>query len=69
MEKFPFSPALESAEREAEDLLLRGSGPLHPGIGVKQATAIVTTHFPTEHSPCHRKGFESDQSLAGLVSL
>ena len=51
MEKFPLSPALEIAEREAEVLLLRCSGSLHPGIGVKQATAIVATHLPKKHLP------------------
>ena len=51
MEKFPFSPALNIAEREAEALLFRGSGSLHPGIGVKQATAIVAIHLPTKHLP------------------
>ena len=35
MEKFPFSPTLDTTELEAEDLLPRGSGSLRPGIDVK----------------------------------
>ena len=36
MEKFPFSPALDTTKLEAEDLLpQRGSGLLRPGIEVK----------------------------------
>lgn len=35
MEKFPFSPALDTTKIEAEDLLPRRSGFLRPGIEVK----------------------------------
>jgi len=35
MEKFPFSPALDTTMLEAEDLLPRRSGFLRPGIEVK----------------------------------
>ena len=35
MEKFPFSPALDTTKLEAEDLLPRRSGFLRPGIEVK----------------------------------
>ena len=36
MEKFPFSPALDTTKLEAEDILpQRGSGFLRPGIEVK----------------------------------
>ena len=36
MEKIPFSPALDTTQLEAEDLLpQRGSGALRPGIEVK----------------------------------
>ena len=35
MEKFPFSTSLDTAELEAEELLLRGSASLRPEIDVK----------------------------------
>ena len=35
MEKFPFSPSLDTTKIEAEDLLPRRSGFLRPGIEVK----------------------------------
>ena len=35
MEKFPFSPDLDTTKLEAEDLLPRRSGFLRPGIEVK----------------------------------
>ena len=35
MEKFPFFPALDATKLEAEDLLPRRSGFLHPGLEVK----------------------------------
>ena len=35
MEKIPFSPALDTTQLEAEDLLPRRAGVLRPGIEVK----------------------------------
>ena len=35
MEKFPFSPALDTTKLEAEDLLPGSAGVLRPGIEVK----------------------------------
>ena len=35
MEKIPFFPALDTTKLEAEDLLLRRSGFLRPGLEVK----------------------------------